>query len=46
MTKEKVFKKKSSILEWGKAIVIAVILALLIRNFLFEPYVVEGKSMD
>jgi signal peptidase I len=46
LTKEKVSKKKSSILEWGKAIVIAVILALLIRNFLFEPYVVEGKSME
>jgi hypothetical protein len=29
--------------EWGKAIIIAVALALLIRHFLFEPYLVEGK---
>ncbi len=29
----------------GKAIIIAVALALLIRHFLFEPYLVEGSSM-
>lgn len=45
MKSENVSKKKS-ILEWVKAIVIAVVLALLIRNFIFAPYVVDGKSME
>lgn len=40
----KCFEEKS-ILEWAKAIVIAVVLALLIRNFIFAPYVVDGDSM-
>ncbi|MCY7784296.1 signal peptidase I, partial [Bacillus sp. S20C3] len=44
MKSENVSKKKS-ILEWAKAIVIAVILALLIRHFIFAPYVVDGDSM-
>lgn len=44
MKSENVSKKKS-ILEWAKAIVIAVVLALLIRNFIFAPYVVDGDSM-
>ncbi|MEC2307391.1 signal peptidase I [Bacillus atrophaeus] len=38
--------RKNSVLEWAKAIIIAVVLALLIRNFLFAPYVVDGESMD
>ncbi|KXZ21955.1 S26 family signal peptidase [Bacillus nakamurai] len=38
--------KKSAVLDWTKAIIIAVILAVLIRNFLFAPYVVDGKSMN
>ncbi|MBY8913623.1 signal peptidase I [Bacillus sp. YC2] len=38
--------KKSVLLDWAKAIIIAVILAVLIRNFLFAPYVVDGRSMD
>ncbi|MEC0495369.1 signal peptidase I [Bacillus glycinifermentans] len=46
MTEEKSAKKKNSLFEWVKAIVIAVALALLIRTFLFEPYLVEGTSMD
>ncbi|KAA6453035.1 signal peptidase I [Bacillus swezeyi] len=46
MTEEKSTKKKNSLFEWVKAIVIAVALALLIRAFLFEPYLVEGTSMD
>ncbi|MBD1381331.1 signal peptidase I [Metabacillus arenae] len=39
-------KKKNSILEWAKALIIAIGLALVIRIFLFEPYLVEGSSMD
>lgn len=31
--------------DWVVSIVIAVLLALLIRNFLVEPYLVEGPSM-
>ncbi len=31
--------------DWTRSILIAVILALLIRMFLFEVFVVEGKSM-
>ncbi|OCB93977.1 Signal peptidase I [Bacillus amyloliquefaciens] len=38
--------KKSAVLDWAKAIIIAVVLAVLIRNFLFAPYVVDGRSMD
>jgi signal peptidase I len=38
-------KKNSETWEWTKALVIAVILALLIRSFLFESYVVDGDSM-
>ncbi|AZV51072.1 signal peptidase I [Bacillus halotolerans] len=45
MKSENVSKKKS-IFEWAKAIIIAVVLALLIRNFIFAPYVVDGESME
>lgn len=38
-------KKKNELWEWIKALLIAGILALLIRSFLFEPYVVNGSSM-
>lgn len=37
---------KSKMWEWTKAIVLAVGLAMIIRIFLFEPYLVEGSSMD
>ncbi|WP_096199341.1 signal peptidase I [Bacillus sp. FJAT-45350] len=36
---------KSEIVEWTKAIVIALLLAVVIRYFLFAPIVVEGQSM-
>ncbi|TDL80082.1 signal peptidase I [Peribacillus frigoritolerans] len=39
-------RKSHSLLEWGKAVLLAVGLALIIRLFLFEPYLVEGSSMD
>lgn len=39
------FKAKSEAFEWIKAIVIALILAVLIRTFLFAPIIVKGESM-
>ncbi|WML49295.1 signal peptidase I [Neobacillus sp. PS3-34] len=38
-------KKKNEVWEWTKALVIAVILAAVIRYFLFAPIVVDGLSM-
>lgn len=38
-------KIKSDFWEWSKALIIAVVIALVIRVFLFAPIVVEGKSM-
>ncbi|MFD2043931.1 signal peptidase I [Ornithinibacillus salinisoli] len=39
-------KKKNEWIEWIKAIIIAIILAFIIRNFLFATSIVEGDSMD
>jgi len=36
----------SELWDWTRSILIAVILALLIRMFLFEVFVVEGRSME
>lgn len=33
------------IVEWIKALVIAVVLVFVIRQFLFSPYIVDGSSM-
>lgn len=38
--------KKRESWEWIKALVIAVLLALLIRTFLFAPFIVQGESME
>jgi signal peptidase I len=38
-------KKKNELWEWTKALVIAVVLAFIIRTFLFAPIVVDGLSM-
>ncbi|HHU64362.1 MAG TPA: signal peptidase I [Clostridiales bacterium] len=38
-------KAKSETVEWVQSIVIAVILALLIRGFVFETILVDGESM-
>jgi signal peptidase I len=38
-------KKKNEAWEWIKALAIAIILAFLIRSFLFAPFVVDGTSM-
>ncbi|MFC0270770.1 signal peptidase I [Metabacillus herbersteinensis] len=37
---------KSKVFDWTKSILLAVGLAIIIRVFLFEPYLVEGSSMD
>ncbi len=37
--------KKNKIREWIKALVIAIILAGVIRQFFFAPIVVDGFSM-
>lgn len=38
-------RKKSELWEWLKALIIAVLLAAVIRTFLFAPIVVDGESM-
>jgi len=38
--------KKNELWEWTRALVIAIILAFLIRTFLFAPFIVEGESME
>lgn len=38
-------KTKNEWLEWMKALAIAVLLAFVIRSFLFAPFVVDGASM-
>ncbi len=38
-------RKKNELWEWTKALVIAVVLAAIIRSFLFAPIVVDGLSM-
>ncbi|WNQ13710.1 signal peptidase I [Paenibacillus aurantius] len=37
---------KSEIWEWAKALIIAGALVLLIRFFVFAPFIVEGPSME
>lgn len=39
-------KKKSEAKEWIKAIVVALVLVIIIRGFLFEPFIVDGPSMQ
>lgn len=37
---------RTEVLEWGKALALAIILALIIRVFLIEVYIVDGVSMQ
>lgn len=39
-------KQKNEILEWVKAIAIALVLVFLIRWLLFKPFIVDGPSMQ
>lgn len=43
---ESMKKEKSSLWEWIKAILIAVVLAGVIRQFFFAPILVDGVSMS
>ncbi|MGG3891492.1 signal peptidase I [Metabacillus fastidiosus] len=43
---EQNIKEKNSALEWIKPILIAIGIVLIIRMFLFEPYLVRGESMN
>jgi signal peptidase I len=45
MVGNKMKKKKNEFWEWTKALLIAVLLAAVIRYFLFAPIVVDGLSM-
>lgn len=38
-------KSKNEVFEWVKALFIAIILAVVIRYFLFAPIIVDGSSM-
>ncbi|MCY9518033.1 signal peptidase I [Paenibacillus apiarius] len=44
--KEKMVRSKSELLEWIKAIAIAVILVVIVRWLLFAPFIVDGPSME
>lgn len=37
---------RSELFEWGKAFALAIILAIVIRMFLVEVYIVDGNSMQ
>lgn len=39
-------KKKNEWLEWAKAIIIAIIIAFILRTFIFATSIVEGESME
>lgn len=39
-------KKRNEWLEWGKAILIALLIALFMRSFIFATSIVDGESMD
>ncbi|CQR56501.1 signal peptidase I [Paenibacillus riograndensis] len=39
-------KPKNEVLEWIKAIAIALVLVILIRWLLFKPFIVDGPSMQ
>jgi len=39
-------KKKSTVREWGEAIVIAILIALFIRTFVFQAFKIPSGSME
>ena len=38
-------KVKKFVFDWGKAIIIGLVIAFLVRTYLFSTYVVDGESM-
>lgn len=45
-SENKAKKKKNEVVEWLKALLIALILVVLIRWLLFQPFIVQGPSMQ
>ncbi len=45
-TEDQPMSRKSEVWEWAKAIIIAGALVLIIRWFIFAPFIVEGASME
>ncbi|MEF2244585.1 MULTISPECIES: signal peptidase I [unclassified Paenibacillus] len=45
-SKVKSKKAGNEYLEWTKALVIAIVLVFIIRQFLFSPFIVDGASMQ
>ncbi|GAB3068403.1 signal peptidase I [Virgibacillus ainsalahensis] len=41
-----VSKRKNEWIEWGKAILIALLIAFILRSFVFATSIVEGESME
>lgn len=39
-------KTKSEVWEWAKAFLIAIVLVIVIRMFVFKPFIVDGPSMQ
>jgi signal peptidase I len=37
---------KKELISWIKSLMLAIILALFLRTYLFSPYIVEGASME
>jgi len=43
--KDKMTKGKNELLEWGKALITALLIVVIVRYILFTPIVVDGESM-
>lgn len=39
-------KTKQEVISWVKSLLIAALVAVLLRTFLFSPYIVKGESME
>jgi signal peptidase I len=46
ITEEQPLRAKSEVWEWIKALVIAGVLVVVIRTFIFAPFIVDGPSMQ
>src|SRR3954452_13023559 len=43
---KRMVKNRNEIWEWIKALFIAIVLAFIVRTFIFTPIVVDGASME
>jgi signal peptidase I len=39
-------KKRQEIISWGKSVFIAFAIVVIVRTFVFAPYIVDGASME